>query len=140
MIMGLLDFLFKDNDERPRIFISFAMDDAIYRNHLVTQARNNRSPFDFIDMSVKEPYMQKEWKDRCRTRIKRCHGVIVLLSKNTYHSSGARWEIKCAREEKIPIIGMHIKKDDRGTIPPELKGKRIIIWSWENVEKFIESL
>jgi hypothetical protein len=29
--------------------------------------------------------------------------MIVLLSKNTWHSSGARWEIKCARKEGIPI-------------------------------------
>lgn len=142
--MELLNFLFgsqeEEKDERKRIFISFAIEDRIYRDHLVEQGRNARSPFEFIDMSVKEPYMQREWQQRCRTKLKRCHGAIVLLSKNTYHSSGARWEIKCAREEGVPIIGMHIRKNDKGAIPPELKGKKIIEWTWDNVDQFIKKL
>lgn len=139
--MGFFDFLFGSSaDRRRRVFISFAIEDAKYRDYLVRQGRDNRSPFEFIDMSVKAPYKQREWQERCRAKIRRCHGVIVLLSNNTYHSSGARWEIKCAREERIPIIGMHIKKNDRGSIPPELKGKRVIVWTWNNVQKFIESL
>jgi hypothetical protein len=122
-----------------KMFISFAIEDEEYRDHLVTQARNKRSPFDFIDMSVKEPYLS-EWKTKCRTKIKSCDGMIVLLSKNTWHSSGARWEIKCASEEKIPIVGMHIKKSDKSAIPPELKGNKIINWSWDNLAKVINSI
>lgn len=142
--MGLLDFLFGSQedtrDERKRVFISFAIEDEVYRDHLVNQGRNARSPFEFIDMSVKEPYMQREWQQRCRTKIKRCHGVIVLLSKSTYHSSGTRWEIKCAKEEGLPIIGMHIRKNEKGAIQPELKGKKIIEWTWGNVDQFIKKL
>lgn len=138
--MGLIDFLFGQDDVRKRVFISFAIEDRRYRDFLVTQARNDRSPFEFIDMSIKTPYPQREWQVRCRSKMRRCHGAIVLLSKNTYHSVGARWEIKCAREEGLPIVGMHIRKDDRGAIPPELKGKRIIGWTWDNVERFIERL
>ena len=138
--MGFFDFLFNSDEERKRIFISFAIEDAIYRDYLVQQAKNDRAPFEFIDMSVKEPYRKREWQNRCRTKIKRCHGAIVLLSKNTYHSSGARWEINCAREENIPIVGMHIKRNDKGSIPPELKGKKIIIWTWDNVKAFIDKL
>jgi hypothetical protein len=74
-----------------------------------------------------------EWKQRCRTKIKRCDGVLVLLSNNTYHASGARWEIKCSKEEKIPIVGMHIFKDKRGAIPKELKNEKIISWTWDNL-------
>jgi hypothetical protein len=64
--------------------------------------------------------------------------MIVLLSKNTLHSKGARWEIKCAREEGVQVIGMHIKKNDKGAVPPELKGCRIIEWSWKNLEKILK--
>jgi len=62
-----------------------------------------------------------------------------LISKNTWHSSGARWEIKCAREEGVPIVGLHVKKEDQGKAPPELKGKKVILWSWDNLEKVIDS-
>jgi MTH538 TIR-like domain (DUF1863) len=142
--MGLLDWLFGSNtnsrDKRKKVFISFAYEDVEYRDYLVQQARKKHSPFDFIDMSVKKEWEQDEWKRRCRTKIKRCDGVIALLSKNTHKAGGARWEMKCAREEGVRIIGMHIKKNDKGAIPPELKGKRIILWSWDNLEQFIKQL
>lgn len=91
-------------------------------------------------MSVKQPWSEGEWKKHCRTKIKRCDGMIVLLSKNTWYSSGSRWEIKCAKEEGIPVIGMHVKKNDKGAIPPELKGKRIIEWTWDNLEKSLNKM
>lgn len=140
--MGLLDFLFgsDEKENRKRVFISFAIEDAEYRDYLVEQAKNKRSPFYFVDMSVKKKWKQSEWRDKCRTKIRRCHGVIALLSNNTFHAGGARWEMKCARQEGVKIIGMHIKKNDRNTIPPELQGKKIITWSWDNLEKFINQL
>ncbi len=140
--MGFLDWLFGEDEKekRKRVFISFAIEDAKYRDHLVEQARRDRSPFDFIDMSVKKKWNEREWKQKCRIKIKRCHGVIALLSKNTYKAGGARWEIQCAKEEGVKIIGMHIKKNDKGTVPPELIGSKVIEWSWPNIEKFIKSL
>lgn len=135
--------LFEEDDvqvEKKRIFISFAIEDEKYRDFLVKQAKLDKSPFTFTDMSVKQPWSEAEWKKRCRTKIKRCDGMIVLLSKNTWHSSGARWEIKCAIEEGVPVIGMHVKKNDKGAIPPELKGKKIIEWTWDNLEKTINKM
>ncbi|CAA0162409.1 TIR domain-containing protein [Tenacibaculum maritimum] len=123
-----------------KIFISFAKEDERYRDYLVKQAKESNSPFDFIDMSVKRPWKEFEWKEKCRQKIKKCDGMIVLLSKKTWHSSGARWEIKCAKEENIDVVGMHIQKHNKGSIPPELKGKRIIEWSWKNLEKTIKSI
>lgn len=63
--------------------------------------------------------------------------MIVLLRKNTWHASGARWEIKCAKEEGVPVIGMHVKKNDKGAKPPELNGKKVIDWSWDNLDETI---
>ncbi len=122
-----------------RIFISFADEDAKYRDMLKGQARNERSPFEFVDMSVKEPW-DSQWKTRCRTKIKGCDGVIALLSKKTWNADGARWEMKCAVEQGIPIIGVHIHQDDKGAIPPELKGKKVIEWTWAGIKRFLDSL
>ncbi len=135
--MGILDFIF-GKDEKKKIFISFAVEDIKYRDFLVAQAKNKKSPFEFVDMSVKRPWNQNEWQERCKSKIRRCNGVIALLSRNTFRAGGARWEMKCAQQLRIPIVGMHIKQNDHGTIPPELRGKKIITWSWENLEKFIE--
>jgi hypothetical protein len=144
--MGILEWLFDTNETikndriRKKVFISFAIEDIEYRDYLVSQARLKHSPFDFIDMSVKKEWILDEWKDRCRTKIRKCDGMIALISKNTHKAGGARWEIKCAREEGLKIIGMHIKKKDKGAIPIELKGKKVIIWSWVNLEIFINKL
>lgn len=122
-----------------RIFVSFAAEDAYSRDFLKGQAKNNRSPFDFVDMSVKQPFDEK-WKTNCRSRIRGCDGFIALLSKKTYRADGARWEIQCAREERVPMLGVHIHKDDKGAIPPELVGRRVINWSWDGIAAFLDGL
>ena len=139
--MGLFDWLFGIEktklDNRKHVFISFSIEDRKYRDWLVKQAGLERSPFDFVDRSVKNPW-KTEWKSKCRSKIKRCDCLIILLSKNTWHSSGVRWEIKCAHEERIPVIGMHIKKRNKGAIPFELKGCKIIEWSWNNLKEVLK--
>lgn len=122
-----------------RIFISFAIEDSYLRDFLVQQAKDNRSPFEFIDMSVKEPF-DDSWKSRCRARIKSCNGVIALISKHTRFADGAKWEMNCANEEEVPMIGIHMHKDDKGEIPPQLDGHKVIEWSWDGIANFINSL
>jgi hypothetical protein len=139
--MGIFDFLFgKEEPRRKRIFISFAIEDIEYRNYLVEQAKKENSPFHFIDMSAKKAWKQNEWKKRCRTKIKGCDGVIALISKRTHLASGARWEMKCALEEKLPTIGMQIKWNDKGAKPKELKNNKVIQWTWNNISDFITKI
>lgn len=124
---------------KNRVFISFAIEDAYARDFLVGQARNHRCPFDFVDMSVKEAF-DESWKTRCRSRIKGCDGVIALISRNTARATGARWEMWCARDEGIPILGVYVNKDDKPVSPPELVGVRTIEWSWDGIASFINKL
>ncbi|MDP1811061.1 MAG: hypothetical protein Q8K66_06600 [Sediminibacterium sp.] len=59
-----------------------------------------------VQWLIKEPFDEK-WKTNCRTRIKGCDGVITLISKNTKKAEGELWEIDCAKDEKIPLIGIY---------------------------------
>lgn len=122
-----------------KIFISFAMEDKYARDFLVQQAKDAKVPFFFYDMSVKEPWDEK-WKTKCRERIKNCDGVLALVSKKTRSADGAKWEMNCANEEKIPMIGVHIHKDDKGETPSQLSEKKIIEWTWDGIKKFVDSL
>jgi len=123
-----------------RIFVSFAIEDLFYKNGLVNQAKDERSPFEFTDMAVKEPW-EDSLKTRCRSRIKSCDGVIALVGPNTKDASGARWEINCAAEERVPMIGVHIHKDlTRRYTPPELIGHKVVDWSWQSIASFIKAL
>jgi len=123
-----------------RVFVSFAVEDKTSRDLLVGQARNERSPFEFVDMSVKEPWDEK-WKTNCRTRIKGCDGVIALVSKNTAKGAGALWEVRCAKEEKVPVRGVYCSSDNRpASLPSEFEGVKVVDWSWANIASFINSL
>ena len=121
--------------DKKIVFIAFAIEDERQRDFLKGQSLHPRKPFEFIDMSVKEPY-DKEWKDRVRTRIRRSDGVIVLVSKNSLSSSGQKWEIQCAKDELKPIRGIWAYKDDR----TELSGVPTYVWSDANITQFIDSL
>lgn len=117
------------------VFIAFAIEDERQRDFLKGQSLHPRAPHEFVDMSVKQPY-DTEWKDRVRTRIKRSHGVIVLVSQNSSSSSGQKWEIQCAKEEGKPIRGIWAYSNDRTTIA----GITTVAWSDDNVSGFIDSL
>lgn len=121
-----------------RIFIAFASEDQKYRDFLKGQSLHTDSPFEFTDMSVKDPY-DEDWKEHVRTRIRGCNGVISLLSSNSLSASGQKWEMKCAREEEIPMIGLFISKDDQA-VPTEMAGYRCILWTWEGIANFIDSV
>jgi len=123
-----------------RIFISFAIEDVRYRDLLVGQARNKKCPFELVDMSVKEPWSE-QWKTQCRSKIKGCDGMISLVSKNTAKASGQLWEINCARDEKVPLLGVYTNADDKpASLPTELVGVRVVYWTWDNIARFIDSL
>lgn len=117
------------------IFVAFAIEDERQRDFLKGQSLNTDSPFEYIDMSVKEAY-DTEWKKRVRTRIRRSDGVIALISKNSLTSSGQKWEIACAKEEKKKVLGIWAYKDDRTNIV----GVNTKVWSWPAIENFIDSL
>lgn len=117
------------------VFVAFAMEDERQRDLLKGQSLNTKSPFEYVDMSVKEAYSSK-WKERVRTRIRRSDGVIALISKNSLTSSGQKWEIACAREERKRVLGIRAYKDDR----TELSGVRTVVWTWEAIRDFIDSL
>lgn len=121
--------------DKKTIFVAFSMKDERQRDFLRGQSLHTNSSFEYIDMSVKEPY-DSEWKKRVRTRIRRSDGIIVLVSKNSLTSSGQKWEITCAKEENKKILGIWAYKDDRTNI----SGLNTQVWSWPNITKFIDSL
>ena len=123
-----------------RVFISFAIEDQWAARNLSGQAKNERSPFEFVDMSVKQPW-DEAWKTQCRTRIRGCDGMIAMVSTKTANADGALWEIRCAKAEGVPIIGMYTTTDNRPySLPADLAGVRVVDWTWPNIKAFIDRL
>lgn len=121
--------------DKKVVFVAFAIEDESIRNMIKGQSLNTKSPFEYIDMSVKEAY-DEEWKKRVRTRILRSDGVLVIVSKNSLISSGQKWEIQCAKDEGKKVRGIWAYKEDR----TNLLGVNTIVWTWDNIANWIDSL
>jgi hypothetical protein len=121
--------------DKKVVFVAFAIEDERIRNMIKGQSLNTKSPFEYIDMSVKEAY-DEEWKKRVRTRILRSDGVLVIVSKNSLISSGQKWEIQCAKDEGKKVRGIWAYKEDR----TNLLGVNTIVWTWDNIANWIDSL
>jgi hypothetical protein len=125
---------------KNRIFISFAIEDANLRDLLVGQAKNENSPFEFVDMSVKDPW-DFAWKTNCRRKIKGCDGMLIIVTKNTKNADGQLWEINCAGEESVPRLGIWGNSSNKpAALPAELKHVKILNWTWANISNWLDSL
>lgn len=111
------------------------MEDERQRDFLKGQTLHPRAPYQFIDMSVKERY-ESGWKEKVRTRIRRSHGVVALVSADSLTSEGQAWEIQCAKDEGKPVRGIWAYKDDRTVLP----GVSTVAWNDVNVASYIDSL
>ncbi len=121
--------------DKKTLFVAFAIEDESQRNLLKGQSLYTISPFEYIDMSVKDAY-ETDWKNKVRTRIRRSDGVIALVSKNSLTSCGQKWEIACAMEEGKEILGIWAYSGDRTFI----KGISTIAWTWDEIKNFINDL
>lgn len=121
--------------DKKVVFVAFAIEDARIRDMIKGQSLHTDSPFEYVDMSVKEAY-DDEWKKKVRTRILRSDGVLVIVSKNSLNSSGQKWEIQCAKEEKKKIRGIWAYKEDR----TDLAGVKTMLWTWDNIAAWIDEL
>ncbi|MBS1660280.1 MAG: hypothetical protein JST68_04435 [Bacteroidetes bacterium] len=117
------------------VFVAFAIEDEGQRNLLKGQSLHTQSPFEYIDMSVKEAY-ETDWKDKVRTRIRRSDGVIALISKDSLSSSGQKWEMKCAEEEDKLVLSIWAYSNDRTVLP----GVTAKPWAWDTIANFIDKL
>jgi hypothetical protein len=124
--------------DKKIVFIAFAKEDEGSRNLFSGQRIHPDTPFEFTDMSVKEPY-DSGWKERTRTRIKRSDGVIALISRSTPDAEGQLWEIECAVEEGKKILGIWLE-DGYEVKPTEMGSAPCKEWTWENIAAFIDSL
>jgi hypothetical protein len=121
--------------DKKVVFVALAIEDERQRDFLKGQSLLTKSPFDYIDMSVKDAY-DKDWKERVRTRIRRSDGVIALVSKSSLTSGGQKWEISCAQEEGKRVRGIRAYTNDQ----TDIFGVYTVAWTWDNIRNFIDSL
>lgn len=123
---------------KKRVFISFDYDhDLDLKNLLVGQAKNEDSPFEIADFSIKEA-ISEEWKKKARTRIKGCDVVAVICGEHTDTASGVSAEVKIAQEEVVDYFLLKGRSNKTCKKPTSAKSTdKIYAWTWDNLKALI---
>lgn len=123
---------------KKRVFISFDYDhDLDLKNLLVGQAKNEDSPFQIADFSIKEA-ISDDWKRKARTRIKGCDVVVVICGEHTDTATGVSAEVKITQEEKVDYFLLWGRSGKTCKKPKAAKtSDKMYKWTWDNLKKLI---
>ena len=123
---------------KKRVFVSFDYDnDARLKDLLVGQSKNEESPFELADWSIKE-HMTGDWKEKARKRIRSVDIVCVLCGERTHTATGVAAELTLAQEEGKPYFLLKGYSAKTCTKPSSAKsGDKMYDWTWDNLKKLI---
>lgn len=121
------------------IFISFDYDnDQDLRTLLAGQAKNDDSPFEIADWSVKEAFAEKNWEEQVRKRIRKVGQVAVICGHHTDTATGVSAEVRIAREEKKPYFLLGGRASGTNKKPKAaLTTDKLYTWTWPNLKTLI---
>ena len=123
---------------KKKVFISFDYDnDEFLKIALVGQAKNEDSPFELSDWSIKEE-ITSQWKVKARTRIKSVDLLVVICGEHTNTATGVSAELTIAQEEKVPYFLLWGYSDKTCIKPTAAKDTdKIYKWTWDNLKSLI---
>ena len=123
---------------KTKVFISFDYDhDVDLKNLLVGQAKNEDTPFEITDMSVKEE-LTGDWKEKVRARIKKVDQVVVICGEHTDTANGVAAEVKIAQEGNKPYFLLWGRSDKTCVKPKNAKDSdKIYKWTWDNLKNLL---
>lgn len=119
------------------VFISFDFDyDEDLKNLLVGQSKNDDSPFEISDVSVREE--SDDWEDDARRRIRRADQVAVICGEHTDTATGVSKEIRIARDEDTTYFLLY-GRSGKTCVKPKAaeEGDKMYRWTWENLKTLI---
>ena len=130
------EILQRGDTGRKNVFISFAYEDIDEVTLLRGQAKNESSPIEFNDLSVKEPFdsQRSEYiRQRITDRINQCSTTVVYLSRDTAASSWVRWEVEKSLELGKRVIATHSGDALAGAVPDFIEKNKIKVVAWSKL-------
>lgn len=122
---------------RKKVFVSFDYDyDSDIKMLLVGQAKNEDTPFDIWDSSVKA-HLTGDWQAKVREKIRNVDVVCVLCGTRTHLATGVSIELQIAKELRKPYFLLHGYKDKTCTKPSSGSNDTMYSWTWENLKALI---
>jgi hypothetical protein len=121
-----------------RVYISFDFDhDEDLKTFLIGQAKNEDSPFEISDWSLKEA-VDGDWRATAADRIRRASQVAVICGHHTDSAEGVSTEITIAREQKKPYFLLRGRSTGTAKKPAAaLAADKIYKWTWDNLKILI---
>jgi len=119
------------------VFISFANEDMDEVNLLRGSAKNEKSPIEFKDCSVKEAIDSKnaDYIKRCiREKIDQCSTTVVYLSPHAATSKWVDWEIRKSLEMGKRVIAVHKGDTAPRVVPAAVKEHGIKVVKWKDLD------
>src|SRR6266511_1390835 len=123
---------------KTRVYISFDFDhDEDLKTLLVGQSKNEASPFEIADWSIKEA-VTGDWKAKARQRIRAVDTVAVICGKYTNTATGVAAEVTIAQEENIAYFLLAGRADGGNKKPTTAKvSDKLYNWTWPNLKTLI---
>lgn len=123
---------------KKRTFISFDYDhDSDLKILLVGQSKNEDSPFEIADWSIKE-HIDGDWKAKARTRIRSVDVVCVICGEYTDKATGVSAELAIAKEENKEYFLLY-GRSGKDCVRPKsaTSNDKMYKWTWDNLKTLI---
>ncbi|APG29105.1 hypothetical protein A7E78_11030 [Syntrophotalea acetylenivorans] len=123
---------------KSKVFISFDYDnDSDLKTLLIGQSKNEDTPFEISDWSVKE-HIQGDWKEKVRAKLRRVDQVAVICGEHTHTATGVSAEVKLAQEEGVPYFLLKGRANNTCTKPKAAKtSDKLYKWTWDNLKALV---
>jgi len=122
--------------DSPRVFLASAPQDLKFIELLTAKALADRLPLVFETMGegrTDEIGFQLE----CRRRIRAARVLVVVVSPHTSESKRVKWQVECARELGLQVVGITVGfESETGAAPAKDaigSGEAIVGWKWKSI-------
>lgn len=124
---------------KKRVFISFDYDnDSFLKDALVGQARNDDSPFEIADHSIKEA-IPHNWEQKAATKISGVDVIVVICGTRTPWATGVATELAIAQRLGKPYFLLRGYSDRQCLAPTTAKyTDKIYDWTWQNLDLLLK--
>lgn len=128
---------------KKNVFISFTYEDIDQVNLLRAQAKNDKSPIEFNDWSVSEPFNSERApyiKQKIGQRINQSSLTVVYLSNKTSGSEWVEWEIEESLRKGKHVVGVFAGEKQPTKFPKAIGQNKIKCVPWSKLSETINSL
>lgn len=142
-VRGLIERAKRELTGKRNVFISFAHENLNEVNLLRGQAKSEKSPIEFNDWSVSEPYDSERAayiKQRISDRISQSSVTVVYMTPESAGSNWVNWEINRSLELGKKVLAVYKGNVKPNINFPAISDNDIKCVPWKTLASAIESL